>query len=257
MADTEDANPQKGVPKGEKVPREGLEIAEGLAKKLWDTARNGSVKRAAYAAQLNHTNVTSGGFQAKVGLLRYYNLVQTSGDDMSLSDIGKRIVREDNETIRVAARREALLGQKHFGPVLRSYADNELPTVAALTSNFKFEFGLADDTAARVAEAFISSAKFAGFIDNSNVVRLAPTEIATPATVEEHVKPPSGAATGVTPPPPFVPPTPPPAPPIVDTSVALRNVTLDVQLDLSSFAVDDVLRVLTALGLVQADDEGQ
>ena len=252
-------------PIGTKVPREAIDVAEVLASKVWELARRNSVAIKALAESIGN-KPTSSSFQQKVALLRYYGLVEGDKDNIQLTAIGIAIVRTDDEQVRATARRDAFMAQKHFAEVIAGYGGGQLPDTEKLATTFKFKYALSDEAATSVANAFRKSAEQAGLVDANGVVS---SDVTAPADIDGGGPPPQPAyqpppapndtsQNGDTntkddppPPPPPTPPAPRVDPPPAPASSA---VSLNLTLDLSSFAADDVVRVLRALGLARSDE---
>lgn len=249
------------------VPRGDLKAAETLAKGLWNAARLGAVAPGAFARELTGPDAkpSGGAWRNKMALIRAFGLMDVvAGDQVKLSPLGRRIVNDSDPAQQVAARREAVLGVKPYAELLRASDGSELPSQDSIAGTFEFTYGLAKENATEAAQHFISSVQAASFLGTDKVVHLDAQE-STAATEGDSGQAPGGApATNVDgqerpavedqkDPTPEPPPRRDDPDPQVDLEVVEGSprASVAVTLDMSAWAVDDVLRVLGALGVIQ------
>jgi hypothetical protein len=111
------------------------------------------------AAKLGHSTTASGGFRGKLGAARLFGLVVTSGMNVTLTDLGKKIA--DGRTTSVA-RVDAFLRVPLFRAIYDEYRGNQLPGDEAL-ENVMEGLGVAPKQKERARQIFQRSAQQAGF----------------------------------------------------------------------------------------------
>lgn len=248
---TTDADTQTRGPIGAQIPRAGLESAEELARKLWDLSRGSAVEKGAFGKHIGNKE-TSGPFATKLALLRYFSLVEDVDGKIQLSTIGRDIVRDDAPAKREAARQQAFRGVPNYQSLLDRFVDHGLPTVDSLATTLHYEFSLKEDAANKAASAFIESAKLADLADEAGAVNVGepspaeqPEETEQPEEIggvngQREESAPQTATSSA-----------PPVHPLEQRVVSsAAHVSVSVSLDLSAFDVDEVLRILAAIGAV-------
>lgn len=270
------------------VPRISLEVAEGYAKHLWDVARGGSTSEGVLAKQIGgETAKASGGtWRTKVASLNYWGLIeQMPGSQLKLSEIGLRIVRLSEPEVVAAARRDALLQVKAYENILQAADGHELPATAGIAGKFHYDFEMSESDASRAADAFVSSVERAGISGTDGIVRLSGAHRAaesdgdtpdvdetgrTDAALEPDIHPAvpegeepeadldadadadvAGGGRGDGPkrqPREELAPEPPVYRREIAVPTADPGVSLRVKIDMSDWAADDVVKVLSALG---------
>jgi hypothetical protein len=264
------------------VPRISLEVAEGYAKHLWTVARSGATTEAVLAKQIGgeKAKASGGTWRTKVASLNYWGLIESLPNaQVKLSDIGLRVVRESEPAVVADARRDAVLQVKAYETILKSADGHELPATPGIAGTFHYDFEMNETDAQRAADAFVSSVRRAGITAADGVVRLsdadrgdpdpappdevdgnddqepdAPTETEAESAAEAESKSDVRASTKVEKreaPAERIP----PADPLVvsrvnpPTSAAAPAVALRVKIDMTEWDADDVVKVLSALGL--------
>lgn len=160
----------KGVKKG--LPAVGLVAAEDAASKLWDVARLGAASPEAFARQFGASAKASGGtWNTRMSLLRGFKLIETDGNQISLSQLGQQIVNGSNVQDQIAARRTAMMNLKAYRDLVESFEGTQLPETATLATRLQFEYGKTEEFARRAAQAFVDSLVHAEMKDSDDVVR--------------------------------------------------------------------------------------
>jgi hypothetical protein len=182
----------KGVKQG--LPATGLPVAAAAAQKLWNVARLGTVTPEAYARQFGDKAKASGGaWDTRLATLRGFKLVRSEGKNIGLSDLGRQLVNTSNPSGQTEARRTAVMSLKAYRDLVESFDGTSLPEKSALAAKLQFEYGKTTDFSQRAAQAFIDSLKFAEMLDQDDVVRAkgvaATPPIALLSDVEEPGEP--------------------------------------------------------------------
>ncbi len=161
-----DAAPE-GVPAQERAKRQvgtiqfpyaQLDDAVEVAKKIWGT----SGLRAhldQLAPALGHDTVKSGAFRSKIGAARLFGLVNTTGLDVSLTDLGQKM---NDPRAERAARAEAFLTVPLFRLLYDRYRGRVLPNTAGLEQEM-IDLGIAPKQRERARQVLLRSAQQAGF----------------------------------------------------------------------------------------------
>lgn len=252
--DSGSASGNKGVKRG--LPVVGLPVAEDAAAKLWDVARLGATTPEAFARQFGPKAKASGStWDTRVALLRGFKLVETSTNQIGLSELGQQIVNGSNPVDQTSARRTAMMNLRAYRELVESFDGTQLPEIGTLATRLQFEYGKAEDIAKRAAQAFADSLAHAEMLSADGVVHregkpgtLTRTPVPTPTTDEEEeaeaVEIDAAFAEEST-----------KEEPLEDRfddvaaaqSVGSAAVTVAVTLDLTDFAADDVVKILRAL----------
>jgi hypothetical protein len=140
-------------------PYADLTDAEKLAKAAWGIGGASPVEMDQLAAKLGHSTTASGGFRGKLGAARLFGLIVTSGMNVTLTDLGKKIA--DGRTTSVA-RADAFLRVPLFRAIYDEYRGNQLPGDEAL-EKVMAGLGVAPKQKERARQIFQRSAEQAGF----------------------------------------------------------------------------------------------
>ena len=159
----------RGVKRG--LPLDGLPDAARSATVLWEVARLGLAPNKAFAEKLGRKSASGGGWDRLVAVLRGFGLIRLEGEQIGLSPLGQELVNGTNPAQQMAARRTALLRLRAYRELVESFDGTKVPDNAALASRLKFEYGKADDFAAKAAQAFLDSLTFAEMVDAQGCVR--------------------------------------------------------------------------------------
>lgn len=272
--ETKSPPPQQGVKQG--LPTMDLAAAEDAAGKLWAVARLGTVTQEAFARQFGESAKASGGaWSTKMALLRGYKVLRFEDKLVGLSDLGRQIVNSSDPLAQSAARRSAVMNLKAYRELVEAFDGTPLPEESALAAKLEFEYGKTEVFARRAAAAFVQSMRHAQMLDAGDVVRatgggeaaasqaaagpkFAPAAVAafvvadgldesdadidTDTDTDTDDRDHGGEA-------PLV-----PQPARREAHADRGDVSVSVALDLSSFAADDVIRILGALDLAHAGD---
>lgn len=256
------------------VPRTGLQTVDEFAQKIWTAARRSEVAPEVVARALSgksDTKASGGGWRARLTPLRLFRVVESGKDGkLKLTELGVALANVADHEGRAQALKTAALNIPAYETILTRYDGGELPALTPIKSEFEFGWDMSATDATAAAELFIEGAKYAGLVGEDGVVRLngahpdpAPAaedpelELADDEEVEDadeqdsgssgadeeplpdreaSIPPPADVKQGQAPHPPE--PAPASAPPV----------GLNVKLDMSAWAVVDVLRVLAVLG---------
>ncbi|WP_110590420.1 hypothetical protein [Microbacterium suaedae] len=253
------------------VPKLGLVTIDSYAQKIWGAARKADVAPVIIARAITgrDDSMASGGTWAKrLGALRLYNVVDKGADGVTvkLSPLGIALSNTTDEAAHSRALKDAVLGVAAYAQVLTRYDGGSLPETSIVASEYEYAYELSKKDAAEAAKTFVDSAKYAGLVNDDGQVNLAGVTLPDLEQPAGEITPPSNnGAPGASPAAPATPPAAPQMPRVnVDTTPSVQNVpptpavqplpagaapvALSVKLDMSGWAVEDVLRVLDALG---------
>jgi hypothetical protein len=170
----------KGVKRG--LPETGLPTTAVAAQKLWDVARLGTVTPEAYASQFgSKAKASGGGWAARIATLRGFRLIRFAGKNIGLSELGMQLVNTSDPAGQIKARRSAVMNLKAYRDLVEAFDGTPLIEKSALAAKLQFEYGKTSDFAQHAAQAFIDSLKFAEMLDQDNIVR-SQGIVAVPAT---------------------------------------------------------------------------
>ncbi len=240
-----------GVKKG--LPVRSLRDAEEAAAKVWDVARRGTAAKDAVAKALGLKAASGGTWALYIALLRGFGLVKVTDSEVGLSELGLEIVQDADAGKRQVARRTAFFKLRAYKELVDDYDGTELPAVASIASKLRFEYGKTEEMALQAANAFIESLRHAGLMDG-NVVRKTPISKPVPEPLKAEVSPEGEAEDD-------------------DEEVAdaldaaweedveeheaewdaetTASVALTMTLDLSKYRADEVIEILSTLGLAR------
>jgi hypothetical protein len=265
------------------VPRVGLETIDGYAQKIWEAARLGDALPVTVARALtgdNKSPASGGAYKTRIATLRRFGIIETlKNGNFKLTSLGIAMAKVGDPEGHAAALVSAMRSVPAYLQILERYDGGELSAVAIAT-HFEFEYAMSGIDATSTTELFIGSARYARLIDEEGNVSLGAPSPASPSVEDTEIvdesdldtdivseedvlreheaefEPPaddasltsSGALK-------FTPPLETPRTPTQLASIASSPVALNLKLDMSAWAVDDVLRVLAALGYEGAPGE--
>ena len=252
------------------VARTGLKTVDEQAQKIWNVARKTEVAEVQIARAVTGKPdaVASGGrWLSRIALLRLYRVVTKTRDGyFKLTDLGIALANVGDDSGHRAALGAAVMGIPANAVLLKRYDGGQLPSVDTLATEFEFGYSMSNADAKSAAQVLIDSANYAGLVDDSDNVNLTGTVTVAEADDEtdaseddefEDDTPGSGVEGGgdsgiessapqIHQEPQQALQNPPPAPPVL--ALGSSPAALSVKLDMSGWAVEDVLRVLAALG---------
>lgn len=155
--------PRKYLSQGE-VPALGLESALRIVQAIADNYACQPTKPLGVAQALN-MSPTSGTFRALCGAAIAYGLTEGgySAVTISLTALGKKIVKPLNEGDDLHAKREAVLQPKIVGDFLKKYDNNRIPK-KDIALNVLESMGVPSEAKSKVFELILSMAKTVGFL---------------------------------------------------------------------------------------------
>lgn len=138
-------------------PYHDLQSAEMLARAIFDNA--GDVCTLDQLAAYTKQSMTSGAFRLRVSNARVFGLTENERGEVRLTSLGKRI----NDSGQAAqARAEAFLNVPLYAKVYENYKGYTIPPAAGL-EKFMAEVGVSSKQTDKARQAFMRSAKQAGF----------------------------------------------------------------------------------------------
>lgn len=253
------------------VARIGLASIDGQAQRIWNVARRTEVAEVAIARAVTgkpDASASGGRWTQRIATLRLYGIVtKTREGHFKLTELGIALANVGDEPGHLAALGAAVMGVPANALLLNRYDGGELPSLDTLATEFEFGYSMSNADAKAAAQVLVDSAKYAQLVDDSGHVNLggaaalvvddpdededdgargdldgdaadseAADDVATEANLSDHE--PRVTARK--------PPKLPPAPPVLTSGSSPAALT--VKLDMSGWAIDDVLRVLAALG---------
>lgn len=252
------------------VPKLNLETIDSYAQKVWADARKSEVSPVIVARALtgkDDSKASGGTWATRIGALRLYNVVEKGADNkLKLSPLGIALSNTEDSSAHSRALKDAVLGVPAYATLLARFDGGSLPEVKTFASEFEFEYELSKPDAAAAAKMFVESARYAEFLDDNGAVKLgglvappeesAATQEQTGDVVIEDEQ--THAQTERSVDPPELPQTPPPATSAPHVNLPAHEsggdvttataVPVKVKIDMTDWAVDDVLKVLAALG---------
>jgi hypothetical protein len=258
------------------VPRVALETVDGYAQKIWEAARLGDALPVTVARALTgdlKSPASGGAYKTRIATLRRFGVIETlKNGNFKLTELGIALAKTGDPDGHAAALIGAMRSVPAYLQILERYDGGEL-SVAAIATHFEFEYAMSGVDAAAATELFIESARYARLVDAEGNVSLVATASPSVRVEDTQVDEDSGEDADIgsddelvreyevefqapyegTPPDPsdvlgFNPPQYTPGPRALTTSVASSPVALNVKLDMTGWEVEDVLRVLAALG---------
>lgn len=283
---TEESSAASSRPRSKNgIPRVSLATAESYARGVWTAARAGEAVPVAVARAISgkdSTKASGGAWRTKITALRVFSLVERlKSENLKLSSIGLGIVNQADADKQREARRDAVMSVDSYAQILNNSNGHELPGSNSIAGTFEYEYSLATDDAKAATTAFLESVKHAELVDDAGVVHLDGSYVA-PAVeeVDDDEDVPDGSETrdetpngedargaaqeDLS--------TPAPAgstapdqqkighqgqsrPQVPRVLTQPSGVDLNVTLDMSDWAVDDVIAVLRILGYGERETE--
>lgn len=260
------------------VPKVGLAAIDDQAQKIWASARKSEVAAVLIARALtgrSDSKASGGTWNTKIGALRLFKVVENGANGtLRLSTLGVTLSNTTDEAGHARALKEAMLGVPAYSSILSRYDGGALPEVSVIASEYEYSYELSKKDSLAAAKLFVESATYASFVDEQGVVNLGglvappddddteesivtpPEEIpafqpdspalATPAAAPAHSNTPPAAPAAI---------QTPIIAPMKEPAAGSGAVGVTVKLDMTTWAVEDVLRVLGALGYEGAPRE--
>jgi hypothetical protein len=156
--------------KGERSPRYpfiSLRKAEERAKQFWEKHRKEAARVATVATTWDY-GIKSSGLQQTIGALKQYGLLEDTrnGEDrkVQLTELGRRLVVDQREGVREAARKEAATTPRLF----KEYAHwiNDPPSDSHCLSELELDRGFNELAARTFLKAFKDTIAFARLRDD-------------------------------------------------------------------------------------------
>lgn len=175
-ADADSGNAQET---GKNDPRErstiqfpyvGLDDAVEIATKIHFEAGSGSLSDDQLAPALSMSHRSSG-YRTRISAARMFGVVDTTGGEHRLTELGKRIVDSSQER---AAKADAFLNIELYNRVYEEHKGGSLPPAAALQREF-VGFGVAQKQTAKARQVMERSADTAGFFEKGRDRLVRPT----------------------------------------------------------------------------------
>jgi hypothetical protein len=119
----------------------------------------------AFAAYMGHSSTNSGAFRQRLAAFRDWNLIAGRGDNLSMTEVARRIALPPDREAEVQALREAFMNSPVFS---RLYADSAKGTPLAQESlgrSAVHNYGIAPGSKDRFVASFVESALVAGLAD--------------------------------------------------------------------------------------------
>jgi hypothetical protein len=140
---------------------------------------------------LGHDNISSGAFRLKLSAARMYGLIDFDGQEVRLTELGRRVVQADTEA---AARADAFLTVPLYQEVYDKYKGYALPRDVGLESEME-ALGVSKNTRSKARQIFQRAARQAGFFGQGKDRLVAPfgAPITKPLDPKKHDDQPNGA----------------------------------------------------------------
>jgi hypothetical protein len=173
------------------VPRTGIQTVDEQAHKIWVAARRGTVPDVTIARALSgrpNTKASGGGWRARIATLRLYNVVEKTKDGkFKLTDLGVALANTGDSSSHAQTLRSTLMSVTSYSLILTRYDGGQLPSESTIATEFEFDYEMSHTDAAAAAKVFVESARYAGAVDDSGNVNLAgaTSPAAEPSTEDE------------------------------------------------------------------------
>lgn len=253
------------------VPKLGLATIDDQALKIWNAGRKGDIAPVIVARALtgkSDSKASGGTWATRIGALRLFRVVENGPKGtLKLTPLGIALSNTTDEAGHARALKEAVLGVPAYASLLSRFDGGPLPETSIIASEYEYGYELSKGDALAAAKLFVESATYAGLVDGQGAVSLdglvavpeddaeepdSPSPQQTPVYQPESLESPASAVA------PKLAPTPSATPAAViqtpvlaqtrEAAVGSGTVGVTVKLDMSAWPVDDVLRVLAALG---------
>jgi hypothetical protein len=183
------------------IPRVSLATAESYARGVWTAARAGEAVPVAVARAISgrdSTKASGGAWRTKITALRVFSLVERlKSENLKLSSIGLGVVNQADADKQREARRDAVMSVDSYAQILNNSNGHELPGSNSIAGTFEYEYSLATDDAKTATTAFLESVKHAELVDDAGVVHLDGSYVAPAAEEQDGDKDaPEGSETG-------------------------------------------------------------
>ena len=172
------------------VARVGLKSVEDQAQKIWNVARKTEVAEVQIARAVTgkpDAAASGGRWIARIAMLRLYGVVVKTRDGyFKLTDLGIALANLGDEAAHRAALKAAVMGISANASLLRRYDGGSLPSLDTLATEFEFGYSMSNADAKAAAQVLIDSAKYAGIVDDSDHVNLSGVEIGAEASADSY-----------------------------------------------------------------------
>jgi hypothetical protein len=148
-------------------PRYSLRQAEGFAKTTFQLGPKG-VNQEALAKKTGYSNPLSGPFKSLRASAGYFEMVEYSGDHISVKDEWIKVFHEEDPELTRQARQIAMLRPQLYRQLLETYEGKQVPTPERLARELHInqKYGIVREAADGAAKAFLESASYAGILDD-------------------------------------------------------------------------------------------
>lgn len=179
-----------------KDARIGAASRSGIASPYFDLAASIALAEAVYqlggvcspdqlTAALGYKSTASGTFLTRLAAAnKHFSLVEVSGERITVTERGKKILSPVLPEDAVKAKVEAFLSVQLFARVYEQFKGAQLPPEAGLKNLFRNTYAVLPDRVATAVRVFLNSAEQAGFFDATSGERsrlIAPSSIAPAA----------------------------------------------------------------------------
>ena len=120
------------------VPPFDLEASIKVAEAIRNRG-GGKTDREHLATFLNYSTIRSGGFNMRLAAARLFGVIEGRGDDLSIAELGERIVAPRNPDQAREARVEAFLNVPVFRSTYEHFRGKQLPPHAGLQNYLQTE----------------------------------------------------------------------------------------------------------------------
>lgn len=127
----------------------------------------GNCSRAQLAAFLNYKTTRSGTFISRIYAAKQFGLVEFSGDSISTTDRGNRVLHPVFAEDEAAARIEAFLSIPLFSRVFETFDGKQLPADVGLQNLLQNRMGIVPDRVKPALRVLMQSAEQAGFFETT------------------------------------------------------------------------------------------
>src|SRR3954467_7488517 len=174
MSHDDDSNHAPSTrPKRERSTRHpGVNLAESL--KLCesiDALGLDGLSATAIASALGYTNIKTNTFSARLSAARQFGLLNLTGDGYHLSPLARSILHPVDPDELPRLHRQALLNPPIYAELAERLAGKRVPDATILGNVLYHNHQIIASAKQAAAEAFLSSARFAGVLGDDQVLR--------------------------------------------------------------------------------------
>lgn len=178
------ADPKKRTQSEVRFPYYNLDASVEVAVAMHREAA-GSCDRSQLASYLKYKSVTNGSFLTRVTAAKLFGFISQTGNQLSLTDLGRRVAAPIAANDAERAKADAFLNVELFRKIYEAFDGQTLPPELGLRNALLTKYGVVEARVGPAIKVFYDSADQAGYFrggDRSRLVK--PIFSGSPAIVE-------------------------------------------------------------------------